>query len=99
MSGRLGPISFKMSDEDPFLGREIHKNRQFSEHTMQVIDDEVTGILQNAARSAFKLLADRRELLDRLAAELIRTEELDQKEIEVVLGPSVHHAADNGKLA
>ncbi len=97
MSGRLGPVSFKMSDEDPFLGREIHKNRQFSEHTMEVIDDEVTIILQAAAKSAFQLLGDRREALDRLADELVKTEELDQKELEVILGPSVHKRDSNGQ--
>ena len=34
MSDRLGPVSYKISDEDPFLGREMHQQRQFSEHTM-----------------------------------------------------------------
>ncbi len=97
MSGRLGPVSFKMSDEDPFLGREIHKNRQFSEHTMEVIDDEVATILQAAAKSAFQLLGDRREALDRLADELVKSEELDQKDIEAILGPSIHKRDASGQ--
>ncbi len=97
MSGRLGPVSFKMSDEDPFLGREIHKNRQFSEHTMELIDDEVTNILQNAAKAAYQLLADRREALDRLAEQLVKSEELDTKVLETILGPSVHKRDANGQ--
>jgi cell division protease FtsH len=97
MSGRLGPVSFKMSDEDPFLGREIHKNRQFSEHTMELIDDEVSGILQTAAKAAYRMLADRRELLDQLAERLVKTEELGQPELESILGPSVHKSGGNGQ--
>ncbi len=52
MSHKLGPVSYKMSDEDPFLGREIHQQRQFSEHTLQIIDDEVARILHEASDRA-----------------------------------------------
>jgi cell division protease FtsH len=90
MSERLGPVSFKTSEEDPFLGREIHQNRQFSEHTMEVIDDEVTRILQDAAQKSLNMLGDRSVLLRSLAERLIQDEELDQKEIRSIIGPSVH---------
>ena len=50
MSERLGPVSYKLSDEDPFLGREIHQQRQFSEHTLQIIDDEVARDLARLRR-------------------------------------------------
>ena len=49
MSERLGPVSYKLSDDDPFLGREMHAQRQFSEHTMQIVDEEVARILHDAA--------------------------------------------------
>ena len=97
MSERVGPVSYKMADEDPFLGREIHQHRQFSEHTMEVIDDEVTKILQQAAKVAYQLLADRRESLDRLAEQLVQHEELDRKVLETILGPSIHKHDDNGQ--
>ncbi len=90
MSERLGPVSYKMSDEDPFLGREIHQNRQFSEHTMEVIDDEVTRILQDAAQKSLNMLGDRSKHLQDLAEKLVQQEELDQKEIRAVIGASVH---------
>lgn len=90
MSDRLGPVSYKTTDEDPFLGREIHQNRQFSEHTMEVIDDEVTRILQDAAQKAINMLSDRESLLKNLTERLMEEEELDQKEIRATIGPSVH---------
>ncbi|MBP85838.1 MAG: cell division protein FtsH [Planctomycetaceae bacterium] len=98
MSQRLGPVSYKLSDEDPFLGREIHQQRQFSEHTMELIDEEVTTILHAAAARATELLDQHRAKLDALAKGLLEDEELDEHEIAGIIGPSVH-AESNGKAS
>ena len=90
MSDRLGPVSYKMTDEDPFLGREIHQSRQFSEHTMEVIDDEVAKILAKAAEEAFALLEKNRDDLDKITEGLLAEEELDQHQITALIGESVH---------
>ena len=92
MSERLGPVSYKLSDEDPFLGREIHKQRQFSEHTMELIDEEVAKILHAAADRAHEVLQANRDKLERLANRLLEEEELDDKQITELIGPSVHAA-------
>jgi cell division protease FtsH len=89
MSKQIGPVAFKMSDDDPFLGREIHQQRQFSEHTMERIDEEIGRILREAAERASKILSDNRDKLDKLSAKLIEKEELDDEDITLVLGPSV----------
>src|SRR5437762_6697399 len=96
MSDRLGPVSYKLSDEDPFLGREIHQQRQFSEHTMELIDDEVGRILREQSDRASDLLSQQRDKLAALADRLLEKEELDDHEIEAVLGKSVH-AKYNGR--
>ena len=90
MSEKLGPVSYKMTDEDPFLGREIHQNRQFSEHTMISIDEEVHKILQKAAADASSLLSDKVDDLKKITEGLLESEELDRKEIAVLIGDSVH---------
>ena len=90
MSQRLGSVSYKMSDEDPFLGREIHQQRQFSEHTLQIIDDEVARILHQAADRALGVLTENRGKLDALAQALVQREEINDKEITELIGPSVH---------
>ena len=90
MSEQLGPVSYKLADEDPFLGREISKSRDFSEHTMEVIDAEVSTILREAAQKSINLLTDHRAELDALTAKLIEEEELDRAEIREIIGPSVH---------
>ena len=90
MSKKLGPVSYKMSDEDPFLGGQMHKSRQFSEHTMEVIDDEVHQILESASKAAFDLLTEHREGLQAVTDGLMENEELDRHQIADLLGPSVH---------
>jgi len=90
MSQRLGPVSYKLSDDDPFLGREIHQQRQFSEHTMEIIDEEVAKILHASADEAVEMLKEHRDKLERLAAALLEEEELDDKEIADLIGPSAN---------
>ncbi len=90
MSDLLGPVSYKLSDDDPFLGREIHQQRQFSEHTMQIIDEEVAAVLHESFENAVKLLAKHRDQLDVLTKELLEKEELNDAEIAELIGPSVH---------
>ncbi len=99
MSERLGPVSYKLSDEDPFLGREIHQQRQFSEHTMELIDEEVAKILHGAADQAYNLLKDRRQDLEKLAAALLEQEELGDAEITALIGPSVHASKEHKDAA
>jgi cell division protease FtsH len=98
MSDRLGPVSYKLSDEDPFLGREIHQQRQFSEHTMEVIDEEVTRLLHAAAQRAGELLTKNRDKLETITRELLVQEELTEETIAQLIGPSVHGDTEsNGK--
>ncbi|MCU0961223.1 MAG: ATP-dependent zinc metalloprotease FtsH, partial [Pirellulaceae bacterium] len=82
MSERLGPVSYKVSDEDPFLGREIHRQRAFSEHTMELIDQEVARILHEASERATRLLTEHRDQLEQLSDALLTSEELTEQEIK-----------------
>ena len=80
MSKRLGPVSYKLGDEDPFLGREIHQQRQFSEHTMELIDEEVAKILHAASERALEILTAERDKVEDLTKALLEREELDETE-------------------
>ncbi len=97
MSKRLGPVSYKMSSEDPFLGREMHSQRQFSENTLQIIDEEVARILHTASEQASKILADNRDKLDAMATALIEREELSEAEIFELIGPSIHRRREEAE--
>jgi cell division protease FtsH len=98
MSEKIGPVAFRTSEEHPFLGREIYEHREFSEHTAQVIDEEVSRILHDADRRAMELLGQHREKLDALSAALEDREVLDEFEVEEILGPSPYpRSSGNGR--
>lgn len=93
MSPKLGPVSYKTSDEDPFLGREMHQSRQFSEHTQELIDGEVARILHEASTRASNLLTEKRKDLEAITKGLLDREELSEIEIQEIIGESVHGPA------
>lgn len=99
MSQKLGPVSYKSSDDDPFLGREIHQQRQFSEHTQELIDDEVSKILGRASERAFELLKEKRQELEAIKEGLIAREELNEREIEALIGPSIHGPSESPEVS
>jgi cell division protease FtsH len=100
MSERVGPVAYRTSEEHPFLGKEIVEQREFSEHTAQLIDEEVARILHEAAERARDLLDTNRDLLDKLSHALAENEVLDNREIAELIGPSpARGISSNGKPA
>ncbi|HZZ26382.1 MAG TPA: ATP-dependent zinc metalloprotease FtsH [Pirellulales bacterium] len=98
MSDRVGPVAFRTSEEHPFLGREIVEQREFSEHSARVIDEEVSRILHEADRKAMDLLQEHRQKLEALSAALEQREMLDESEVEQIIGPSPYpRSSANGQ--
>jgi cell division protease FtsH len=96
MSKRLGPVAFHASDENPFLGKEMAEPRHFSEHTAQVIDEEIIRILHEAASRAESILRDNRDKLDTFAQALEEHETLQEDEIEELIGPPLYRKDNEG---
>ncbi|MCP4508693.1 MAG: AAA family ATPase, partial [Fuerstiella sp.] len=86
MSEKVGPVSFKQSDEHPFLGKEMHSYREFSEETARIIDIEVQEILKKANQTAIDRLTEHRDRRDALAEALLEHEELERKDVRKILG-------------
>jgi cell division protease FtsH len=99
MSERLGAVAFRTGEEHPFLGKEIAEPREYSEHTAQVIDEEVARILNESAQRAGDMLAAARDKLDRVAHALEEREVLSEKELEMLIGPAARRAEANGHAA
>ena len=89
MSPKIGPVSYKTSDEDPFLGREMQRSRQFSEHTQELIDEEVARILLEADQKAEQLLREHRTELETITRALLEEEELSEADLTDLIGPSI----------
>ncbi len=85
MSEKLGPVMFKQGEEHPFLGRELSQQKDFSEHTQQIIDEEIQKILIEQEQRAETLIYDNRTKLDALAEALLENETLDKKQIDWIL--------------
>jgi cell division protease FtsH len=99
MSDVIGPVTFRQAEEHPFLGKEIHEHREFSEETAHVIDQEVQRFLTGASDRATKLLTKHREELDRLAQTLLEQESLGREQMEELLGERVAAGSDGKVLA
>lgn len=89
MSPKIGPVSYKTADDDPFLGREIHQARQFSEHTQELVDEEVARILLEADQKAEQMLREHRSELEAITRALLEHEELGEAELTDILGQSI----------
>ena len=90
MSDRLGPVAFRDSEDHPFLGKEMTEPRRYSEHTAQLIDEEISRILHEASDKAFELLTRHRDKLEILAKALEKSETLDETDIEELIGPPAY---------
>jgi cell division protease FtsH len=98
MSDRLGPVAYRHAEEHPFLGREIVEQREFSDDTARMIDEEIAKILVAAEERAANLLADHRDQLEAVAAALEQKEVLDEYEVEQLIGPPAYRQhAMNGQ--
>jgi cell division protease FtsH len=85
MSDRLGPIALGRQQGNPFLGRDLASERDFSEETASVVDEEVSQLVANAYRRAKKVLNDNRSVLDKLAVMLVEKETVDSEELQQLL--------------
>jgi cell division protease FtsH len=87
MSEKFGPVAFG-ENEEVFLGRDILKDRNFSEAIAAEIDNEVRSIVVSCSEKAMKLLTENREKLERLALKLIELEVIEGHQLEAILNES-----------
>jgi cell division protease FtsH len=85
MSERVGAISFS-EREDPFAGTPMASSqREYSEKTAIIIDQEVDRLVKRAYERAVDLLTEHRETLDRIAKALRTYEVIDAKQLREIL--------------
>ncbi|MDH3707800.1 MAG: cell division protein FtsH, partial [Acidimicrobiia bacterium] len=82
MSDALGPQRFGAKEGDPFLGRDMGHDPQYSDELTALIDSEVRSLIDAAHNEAREILTLHRATLDRLAEALIERETLDESELE-----------------
>ncbi len=86
MSDAIGPVAFRQGEEHPFLGKEMHTMRDFSEQTAARIDQEIQKFLREAMDRATLILSERRTQLDQIAESLLDNESIGKEEIIAIMG-------------
>jgi cell division protease FtsH len=85
MSDKLGMIQYGDSNEYVFLGREMARSKDYSEHTAQEIDDEVKRIIDDAFKRAKGIIDDNRDKLEIIANALLEYETLEGSQVEEII--------------
>ncbi|MBT1018347.1 ATP-dependent zinc metalloprotease FtsH [Canibacter sp. lx-72] len=80
MSAKLGPIKLGNADSSAFMA-DSTAGGSYSGVTAQEIDAEVREIMEQGHNEAYEIIVNNREILDRLALELLEKETLDHNEI------------------
>jgi len=81
MTERLGAIKLGEENSEPFLGRDIGHERNYSESVAAIVDEETKKFLATAHQEAFDILEENRDVLDALVTSLMERETLDKAEV------------------
>jgi len=82
MSDKVGPMTLGEKEELIFLGRELTTERNYSEETARLIDEEVKKFIGGAEKRAKEILGRRRAKLDEIAKILMDKETIERDEFE-----------------
>jgi len=99
MSERLGPIVYGQREEEIFLGREITRRKDYSERTAELIDQEIKALIEEAERTAERLLKENEDKLHAVAQALLEYEVLDGEQIDRILRGEPLHKSKPGRTS
>jgi cell division protease FtsH len=88
MTERLGAIKFGSERGEPFLGREIGHERDYSEQVAAIVDEEVRALIETAHQEAYDILVENRSVLDALVTALLEHETLDREQVAKIFQPA-----------
>ena len=84
MSKKLGTITYGADEDEIFIGRDWGKERNYSENTAALIDEEVHELVTCAYNEAKRLLTENMDLLIRVSDALLEKETLNREEFEKI---------------
>ncbi len=95
MSDNLGLVCYD-SEEEVFLGRDYGHSKAYSDDTAAKIDEEIKNIIDSLYEKTKKLLSENKEVLQRVAKELLEKETLNEAEFEEIFLKKTDKETDNG---
>ncbi|GHO74490.1 ATP-dependent zinc metalloprotease FtsH [Ktedonobacter sp. SOSP1-85] len=84
MSERLGTVSFS-ERQSPFMGGDMGNPTDYSEETAQIIDEEVSRIINECYERTLNVMRTYRPTLDRIAKDLRTHETIDAKQLHTIM--------------
>lgn len=81
MSDNIGPVTFGHRQDQVFLGRDIARDKDYSEEVAAEIDKEVRSFMEDAYAATEQLLSENIDKLHVIAQALMEKETLDEEEI------------------
>ncbi|HHX77349.1 MAG TPA: ATP-dependent zinc metalloprotease FtsH, partial [Firmicutes bacterium] len=86
MSDELGPITFgKKHEQQVFLGRDLARDRDYSDEIAFAIDREIRRIIDGCYNKAREIIVNNRDKLDLIANALLERETLDAEDIAAIM--------------
>ncbi|MEK6645435.1 MAG: ATP-dependent zinc metalloprotease FtsH [Candidatus Firestonebacteria bacterium] len=96
MTEFLGPRTYGKKDQEVFLGRDLLKEKNFSEETSKSIDAEIRKIIDECYNKAHSMISANKEKLINLAEILLKKEVLDGEQVNKIFNGSSEFL-DNAK--
>ena len=84
MTSSVGQIALSGDQDEVFVGMQQGQAPRFSAETASLIDQEVRALLDNALDEAWAVIVDNRHVLDRLVAELLERETLNEHDLSAI---------------
>ena len=85
LSEKLGFLAYGADEQEVFLGRSVSQQKNLSDSTAKIIDEEIRNIVDNAYLDARKILKKKKKDLDSIAIALLEYETLTNDDINNVL--------------
>ena len=87
MSENLGPIVFGKRSDNPFLGRDFHEQRNYSENIAEAIDKEIQSIVASCYEIAKQIILEEKDKLEAVVNVLIEKETIEREEFLEIVNP------------
>ena len=97
----LGPVVYggQHSSDEVFLGRDFNSQKDYSESTAAIIDQEIKRIVCEAYAKAEELLTENMSKLHFIAEYLFKNEIMDEYQFEAVMSDEVSSVAELEELS
>jgi cell division protease FtsH len=100
MSEKLGPLTFGKKEGQVFLGRDLARERDFSEEVAAAIDKEERDIINQCYQKAKQILNENRDTLVLIAETLLEKETIKADELErLIAGKPIEDAGPQPEKA